>query len=615
MSPLEGGAWMILEEAYKGLLVLAVAGLAVVASRSRPAARRHQVWALALLTLLALPILSALVPSWAPIGIPAWNKQISSTEAQPWSGEAPDLEFAPPAMPAKAQSAEIGPQSPQAPSSRAPSDLRWLALFWLIGFVLASLRFFWQGVELRRLLRSGTRWQGPDVLRLLEEQRRALGIGKTVQVRLSADAPVPMAFGLRHNCILLPVEAQEWSPQRLRVVLLHECAHLARRDSFFNLAGELAGLLHWFNPLVWLALRRMRLESEKACDDLVLGCGIQPRLYAQFLLDCVRQLRAGASWSIIPAAMADRSGLKRRLQSILDQRTPRQGQIRRAGWIGFCLAALLLVPLASLRLRGSEEASAADHPQKETPDSLQQMIAALDDSEAQVRKRAAWSLGEREDRRAVERLIRALQDPDPEVRAMASWALGEIKDRRALQPLQAALKDSDVRDREMAAMALGELEDRRAVPALTGLLDDPAMDVRSAAVWALGEIGGQQAWQHVIEALADSGAAVRLQAAEVLGRRQVREALPSLLKSLADPEPPVRAQAAHSLGWLRSSEALPGLLGSLVDPASSVRRESATALGRIGDPQSVDALIRTLRDQEAQVRAQAVWALDEISDR
>ena len=75
---------------------------------------------------------------------------------------------------------------------------------------------------------------------------------------------------------------------KLEAVLLHELAHVARFDLWTSFAAHVACAAYWFNPLVWMAARRMRIEGERACDDAVLRCGARASDYADQLLEVVR---------------------------------------------------------------------------------------------------------------------------------------------------------------------------------------------------------------------------------------------------------------------------------------------------------------------------------------
>ena len=82
-----------------------------------------------------------------------------------------------------------------------------------------------------------------------------------------------MVWGFFRPTILLPADASNWQEERLRAVLLHELAHIQRNDWESQLIAQVMCAVYWFNPLVWFAARRMRVEAERACDDHVLNAG------------------------------------------------------------------------------------------------------------------------------------------------------------------------------------------------------------------------------------------------------------------------------------------------------------------------------------------------------
>ena len=96
---------------------------------------------------------------------------------------------------------------------------------------------------------------------------------------------MPMTWGLPHTAHPPPYGSRPAGlPEQRTAVLLHELAHIRRRDCAAQLLAQLACAGYWFNPLVWLAWRRMQVERERACDDLVLGTGACASSYAQHLL-------------------------------------------------------------------------------------------------------------------------------------------------------------------------------------------------------------------------------------------------------------------------------------------------------------------------------------------
>ncbi|MDT4897259.1 MAG: hypothetical protein QOH25_2336 [Acidobacteriota bacterium] len=147
---------------------------------------------------------------------------------------------------------------------------------------------------------------------------------------------------------------------------------------------------------------------------------------------------------------------------------------------------------------------------------VEPLTSALGDSNASVRRNAAWAIGELTNMRGSERanavpaLASLLTDSDEWVRMAAARALGEIRDERAVEPLMNALSDGSWRVRELGTWALGEMKEERAVQTLGKLLlEDAQVEVRETAAWALGEIKDPQAAPFLNQALNDAELRVR----------------------------------------------------------------------------------------------------------
>lgn len=126
--------------------------------------------------------------------------------------------------------------------------------------------------------------------------------------------------------------------------------------------------------------------------------------------------------------------------------------------------------------------------EKRREENLGKYIEQLSHENISYRLRAAEALGACADMRAVEPLIAALHDTENEVRWVATQALGNLRDARAVESLLPLLADSDRWARRGAAWSLGEIGDPRAVDPLLPLLADKKMDVRIAAADALGKL-------------------------------------------------------------------------------------------------------------------------------
>lgn len=143
------------------------------------------------------------------------------------------------------------------------------------------------------------------------------------------------------------------------------------------------------------------------------------------------------------------------------------------------------------------------------------LIHALKDVE-DVRLQVVIALGKTE-KTAVPLLIDALKDPDADIRRDAAWNLGNLGDERAIPALTEALKDQDDDVRFHVARNLGKFEEP-AVPFLLDALEDPDEYVRRYAAWILGVIGDDRAIPALETALNDPSEYVRKGAEQALKR-------------------------------------------------------------------------------------------------
>jgi hypothetical protein len=147
--------------------------------------------------------------------------------------------------------------------------------------------------------------------------------------------------------VLLPADAPHWPDDRIRIVLGHELAHIRRGDWMVQMAAELFRSGYWFNPLVWLACRRLRLESERARDDAVLNLGVEGSTYASELVDLARAFRCERPPFVPAAAIARPSSLERRVSAMLNVRLNRDPITRSAS-----LAAVIVLAAVTVLVAG-----------------------------------------------------------------------------------------------------------------------------------------------------------------------------------------------------------------------------------------------------------------------
>jgi beta-lactamase regulating signal transducer with metallopeptidase domain len=324
-------AAMVVDAFLKSLVILLVAGGACLCLRRSASSARHLIWFLALTGLLCLPILSQALPSWQR---PLWTV---GTRANANNELTLTLEFVPARMTTTAQTQTTAPSSGTAPTKPASAQdgfgqqlttrftTGWAALLvagWMAGASVILLSIVVGQLRLRSFRRNMRPPVNPDWHPLLRQLCAELAVQRPVTLLQSHEDVMPMTWGWLRPVILLPANADNWPEERRRVVLLHELSHVKRRDCLTQLVARLACATYWFNPLVWMAARRMRIERESACDDMVLNGGCKASDYATHLVEIATTLRRVPPVEAI--AMARSSRLKDRITAIVDASRPRR---------------------------------------------------------------------------------------------------------------------------------------------------------------------------------------------------------------------------------------------------------------------------------------------------
>ena len=147
---------------------------------------------------------------------------------------------------------------------------------------------------------------------------------------LDAAPDLLATWGLFRPCILVPPGATRWDDDVIRVVVCHELAHVRRNDWAVQIAADIVRRVYWFQPLMWIACRMLRRESEQACDDVVLGTGVEAPTYAGHLLQLARAGRSSTYGWVAAVPMARPSTLERRIAAMLNSARNRRALSFRA---------------------------------------------------------------------------------------------------------------------------------------------------------------------------------------------------------------------------------------------------------------------------------------------
>jgi beta-lactamase regulating signal transducer with metallopeptidase domain len=143
---------------------------------------------------------------------------------------------------------------------------------WLAGVWFFGARLIWTNWRFRARLGQYRPVRDETARRLLDECRATFGLGRAVGLIESEEVESPAVYGLWRKWLLLPEGVCErFSPAELRCIFLHELAHIKRLDLGVNWLVALLQVLHWFNPVLWLAWARMQADRELATDALALA--------------------------------------------------------------------------------------------------------------------------------------------------------------------------------------------------------------------------------------------------------------------------------------------------------------------------------------------------------
>ncbi len=608
--------WLpLIDSVAKATVVLTAALAATTALRHSSAALRHLIWTLALVSALAMPVLSLALPRWE---LPLMT--IASTEAPASLPKAPVVDSnatsnapAPPRHRTPTADVAASPVSIESIPA-AGGRFSWpgvLVALWAIGALFIVGRVIVGILAVQWMARRGQRVLDAPWMKMAIGLASEVGVSSNITFLRSGRATMPMACGVVRPAVMMPAEADTWPIDRLRIVLLHELAHVKRHDCLTHLVAQVACAFHWFNPLAWIAARQVRTERERACDDLVLAAGTQGPDYADQLLEIARAMRTEKFPAVLAGAslaMAHRSQLEGRLMAILDPRVPHAAltRLRAAAAATVCCAAVIPVaavqpwtdatpkttvvalasvdPAASAPQTPSPAPAPTPAPTPQPPVSSAATAAALastDAADAAASSIAADVVRESTSKGALAGAVHGVLGS-----VLSTTDMAQAKHDARDHAHQETEKDEDDDKGEQESAKA----DPRMVAALTAALRDSDKDVRETAMHALVQMRDPSIFDPLVAALKDTSPDVREQAAFGLGQLRDRRAVEPLVAALKDDHADVREQAAFALGQLRDRAAIPGLTIALKDVAPDVREQAIFALGQFRDPATLEGL-------------------------
>ena len=166
------------------------------------------------------------------------------------------------------------------------NNIEFIAVIWLIGVLLLTLRFLGNMLYVRKLRKDQTNVVPEQWVQVMEQLRERFHIRRTVQLLESGLVRSPMVIGYFKPVVLFPLGALAgMSPTQVEVILAHEMAHIARRDYLFNILQSVLEILFFYHPATWWISSRIRVDREHCCDDMAVSLHRDTVTYARALVE------------------------------------------------------------------------------------------------------------------------------------------------------------------------------------------------------------------------------------------------------------------------------------------------------------------------------------------
>ncbi len=228
-----------------------------------------------------------------------------------------------------------------------------LAVAWLAGVVVFLVLTWRVNRRFARQVGTSPEIADPEILTLFAEAQAELGVHRSIRLIENGQVQSPSIMGLFAPTLLLPVDVRgKFDARELRFIFLHELAHLKRGDVIVQMLLAVLQILHWFNPVLWFAFRRMRIDREPATDALVLSHTgeAEKERYGLMLIKLLEHFNQRHALPTLVGILEDKDQFKRRF-SLIAKFT--------RGAYGWSLLGLVLI--AILAIVGLTKGRHADH--------------------------------------------------------------------------------------------------------------------------------------------------------------------------------------------------------------------------------------------------------------
>ncbi len=242
----------LLHSLWQGAAIAGLAGLVILVSKRSSAASRYNFLAAS----MGLFVLCAIVTFFKFLSIPS-DTVLPGSSATIALSHSPNEVFVTPVEQLFSVASTY--------SSR-------IVLLWFLIICLKSLQFYLGFQRVSNLKTKQTSNPGAKWIRLADSLSQNLGIRARVALLESTLTSIPLTVGYFKPMILVPLGMLTAIPaDQVEAILLHELAHIKRKDYFINIFQSIIELLFFFNPAIWWLSSLIRAERENCCDDIAIA--------------------------------------------------------------------------------------------------------------------------------------------------------------------------------------------------------------------------------------------------------------------------------------------------------------------------------------------------------
>ncbi|WP_208591971.1 BlaR1 family beta-lactam sensor/signal transducer [Gracilibacillus suaedae] len=196
---------------------------------------------------------------------------------------------------------------------------QFITIIWITGMLVMIVLTIHAWMKLQRIKKSTYIVENEEIQRVFKQCKQILRISRKLVLVNSPLIKSPLTFGIFKTYIVLPCDAETWlSKDDLKYILLHELSHYKNKDIATNYLVVLFQILYWYNPLIWIAFREMRLDREIACDSAVLKVLGQNHYaaYGNTIIKFANKSLLQGKFAIASQLTSSKQQLKKRIKSI-----------------------------------------------------------------------------------------------------------------------------------------------------------------------------------------------------------------------------------------------------------------------------------------------------------